>query len=274
VESILQRPVILLRSELDVDKEIIEASEYFTVYSGRAAIPAGSTVIGRYSVLPYYNELCTDLAYSGSQLINSYKQHNFIADISQWYPCLEELTPKTWFSVDEIPSSEQGPFVIKGRVNSRKHSWNKRMFAQTRADIGKVIASLMDDSYIVDQGIAIRKYEPFDIILRGCNDLPITYEFRCFVIRGVCFVTGFYWVSHLLEVYKALDGFVPWELPSEAVKCLLKTIELIGNQAEFYSVDIAQKGSTWRVVEINDGQMSGLPHITKRKFYHELSRMF
>ncbi len=270
----MQRPVILLRPELDVDKEAKEASQYFTIYQNRTAIPPGSIVIGRYSVLPYYSEVATDLAYTGSRLINSYREHSFIADISQWYPCLEELTPKTWFSVDEIPSYEEGPFVIKGRVNSRKHSWNKRMFAQTKADIGRVIASLMDDSYIVDQGIAIRKYEPFDIILRGCNDLPITYEFRCFVIKGVCFATGFYWVSHLLEVCKALNGFIPWELTPGADKCLLRAIELIGDQAEFYSVDIAQRGNVWRVVEINDGQMSGLPNITKDKFYRELSRMF
>ena len=269
--------VLLFRPELDLEGEMEVAKKYFQVYTNRATIPKDCTVIGRYSVLPYYNELEKDLTCLGSKLVNTYREHSFIADITQWYPYLEGLTPKTWTSAYEIPFEEQGPFVIKGKTNSRKHSWNKRMYAETRGDIGRIMSSLYDDCLIAEQGTVIRKYEPFDIILRGMNDLPITHEFRIFVYGQTIIDDGFYWSSHLDEIASKL-GDVPsledynyknvYSTIMEAIGCLSKF-----SNSMFYTLDVAKMGEEWRVVEINDGQMSGLSCIDPESFYSKLSNL-
>jgi glutathione synthase/RimK-type ligase-like ATP-grasp enzyme len=41
----------------------------------------------------------------------------------------------------------------------------------------------------------------------------------------------------------------------------------------FYTLDIAKMGDKWRVVEINDGQMSGLSCIDSESFYSKLSSL-
>jgi len=55
-------PVILMRHSLAEEEEYLAAQKYFPVHSTRASLPEDSLVIGRYSVLPYYGELCDDLA--------------------------------------------------------------------------------------------------------------------------------------------------------------------------------------------------------------------
>lgn len=76
-------PVILFREDRDNVRELNAAHQFFTVHKIRSTIPNDKLVIGRYSVLPYYKELVEDLDVSGSELINTYTQHRYIADIAQ-----------------------------------------------------------------------------------------------------------------------------------------------------------------------------------------------
>ena len=92
-------PIVLFRESLAEEGELEVCSQYFSVEHYRSRITSGCCVIGRYSVLPYYNELEEDLAYNGSYLINSYEQHKWIADF-QWYEVLKDFTPETWTDYD------------------------------------------------------------------------------------------------------------------------------------------------------------------------------
>jgi len=272
----LKESVILFRKDLATESEFNIAQQHFKVYQYRSELPSDSLVVGRYSVLPNYNELEIDLHNNNSSLINSYKQHQFVADITQWAACIPMYTPTTWSNVQEIPIRHDGPFVVKGRTNSRKHSWSTRMFAPNRAQLGTVIGSLLDDALISDQGIVIREYVPLEKILDGINGLPITYEFRVFVCNNQIIGHGFYWSSYAEQV-KEILGYIPNLNQSKYSKGLdlcYKVIEELSinpNCPRFYTIDIAKDSiGNWIVIELNDGQMSGLSEVDMEMFYKGL----
>src|ERR1039458_9469999 len=126
------RHVILYRGT-DFEKEELEsASQFFYCVSRRPEIKEGDLVVGRYSVLPFYSEQAKDIDYVGASLINSYQQHQYIADLGNWVLDLDRLTPRTWRNIEDIP--EKGPFVLKGETNSRKSNWLHDMYAANKME--------------------------------------------------------------------------------------------------------------------------------------------
>jgi len=263
---------ILFRSsgwkEEEEEKKI--ASKYFDVISQRTDAKPNDIIIGRYSVLPYYKELENDLKNAGSGLINSYKEHGYIADIKNWYEDLEHETFKTWFRAEDIPIGENGPFVLKGQTNSRKFLWKTHMFAKDKVELSKVFERLLDDSFIGTQEIYFRKYEKlkkFD--LEEINGIPISNEWRFFVANNQIISKGFYWSSHMEDIKEA--GQKIEEPDDEFVK---QIIQKIGDNAKFYVIDVAQKeDNSWIMVELNDGQMSGLSDNDADVLYSNLKKV-
>lgn len=258
--------VILYRKgfDPDADREELEVAEkHFWVKHQRTEVPPDSLVIGRMSVLPFYRELEKDLQNRGCQLINTYRQHQFIADMREWCAVLGDMTPRLYERLQDLP--EQGPFVVKGQTNSKKHQWNTHMFAWDKRAAGEIYSKLKEDTLFNDQEIYARDYVPLVELSKGFNDLPITKEFRFFVAYGQVLCGAFYWASHtddLKEIPSA--DCVPQEF-------LQKAIDRIGDNANFYALDVAQTASgPWTVIEINDGQMSGLSCNTPEALYSGL----
>lgn len=263
--------VILFRelsSEYKEEKD--SASEFFPVFSERCSIPKGSTIVGRYSVLPFYRELERDLSVLDCKLINSYQQHRYVADIKNYYEDLKDITPTTWWSFEEIPPQENGPFVLKGETNSKKFLWNSHMFAQNKADAIKVMINLRNDSMIGEQDIIIRKFVPLKTYFTGCGGYPVTREFRFFVLDGNVVGSGFYWASFYDDIVEA--GFESETDPDSVPKdFLLDCINRIKDRVRFFVIDVAEKtDGGWMVVELNDGQMSGLSMIDHKELYKNL----
>ena len=269
-------PVVLYRkvsapADDEAELQAIAAAGLPVVFN-RAAIPPDSLVICRYSCLPFYRELEKDIVQLGSRLINSFREHHFIADLSEWYSVLGPenggpgLTPRTWSRFEEMP--EKGPFVLKGETNSRKDRWSSLMFAETRADAIQVAARLREDGLLAAQTIYAREYLPLRRLATGLNGMPISQEYRFFCMGGRVLSAGFYWSSHLyqvdpklLEVPGAAQGLVEVEvLP-----------KLVGH-TNFVVVDVGvlEDGSC-RVVELNDGQMSGLSENDPATLYRAIA---
>lgn len=175
-------PWILFRSDQDTQEELDIARSIWNnrLYKFRSHIPYGCLVIGRYSVLPFYKELDDELASHGSQLINRWYEHRFIADM-EWVAPLSAMTPRTWFDVGwaNAPETEHG-WVVKGRTNSRKFRWNTHMFAKDRNALKNVFHRLHDDTMIAEQGLVVREYIPLKQLEEGINGIPVTNEWRCF----------------------------------------------------------------------------------------------
>lgn len=265
------RPVILYRRGMnpDEDDEEVQAAKDagLLLVHQRTDISDDDLVIGRYSVLPFYKELERDVENSGGKMVNSYRQHLFIADMAQWCDVLGDLTPRLYRRLQDLP--EQGPFVVKGQTNSKKHLWNTHMFAHDKRAAGDVWSRLMDDMLIGQQDIYVRDFVPLVRLAEGFNGLPISKEFRFFILDGKILCGGFYWASHTADLEVIPDVS---EVPQEFLQ---KVIDTIGDNARFYVLDVAQTcAGHWTVVEINDGQMSGLSCNTPDALYGGIAKAF
>lgn len=245
------RPIILYRGIEFEKEELSVASNYFLCTNRRPEIQPGDLVIGRYSLLPYYAEQEEDIIYVGAQLINDYNQHRYIADMGNYLVDLHDLTPKTWTDITAIP--DKGPFVLKGETNSRKNNWLRDMYAEDKKQAIEVHNRLTNDGLLSTQKIYIRQYVPLVKYMDGVNGMPVTKEFRFFIAYGKILCGGYYWQNYVDDM-----GFKPNvnEVPREFLQ---KVIARIGNQSNFYVIDVGQTLSgEWIVIELNDGQQSGL----------------
>ena len=261
------RPVVLYRKGMgDEDKaEISAAKKYSVVDHQRTCICSNDLVICRYSALPFYRELEQDIVNRGGELINTYEQHRYAADLINWYQDLRDMTPETWDDLSRVPDSAY-PIVLKGETNSRKNSWDTCMFAKTRADAVRIMLELMNDTLIGQQKIYFRRYVPLVKYFDGIGGVPISHEFRIFVAYGRVVASGYYWQNYAGD----FENKVPeLDCPNSFLD---KAIRLVSPNINFFVMDVAKtQAGEWIVVELNDGQMSGLSSIDPEILYRNLN---
>jgi hypothetical protein len=252
-------PVVLARRAHGEPEEWSVAANAFPISETVVGLQ-GRLVIGRYSVLPFYDEVARGCALQGSRLINSLEAHRFIADAS-YLAELDSMTPASWFDLADVPKAG-GPYVVKGRTNSRKLRWNEQMFAPTFADAVRIGSTLLGDHEIQQQGLCIRAYEPLRIPDRGLFDLPFANEWRCFFYGTTLPAHGFYW-AHMTEQMGT------WTAAAEA--CARAAAARLAPCVPFFVVDVAEAAQGhWIVIEVNDGQMAGLSGVDPAPLYANL----
>ena len=255
---------ILFRQSIAEENEIAIAKKYFSVVENRVKIN-DSFVIGRYSVLPYYKELEDDLRYNRSILINSYKQHCWIANF-EYYEQLKDYTFETVHEKDFYKWNYDGPMVVKGLTNSRKYQWNTHMYAKNRQDALKVASELHNDYFIGYQNLIYRKYEPLKTFEIGINDIRFTNEWRFFFYRDQEISRGYYWST----ADEPELGYINQNGIDFAQKCA----KICSDFVDFFALDIAEKeNGEWVLVEINDGQQSGLSENDPDLLYSNLKKV-
>lgn len=271
-------PVILIRAELSEENEIEQAAHAgFAVIQKRADVlscrsetDAPTLVIPRYSALPYYKELEADVEALGGRLVNTYSEHLYVADLNRWYWDFDDLTPKTWMRPADVPWDWKGSFVLKGMTNSRKHKWQTHAFAEDRADVSRVLNNLLDDVLVSEQGICVREFESFYTFpdIEGINGLPVTNEHRFFIYKGEIVGSGFYWSEHF-DVLKTQHPGRVLGSPHAWVK--ENVCHRLSDRVPFVVADVAEhQDGRWRLVELNDGQMSGLSCVDAELLYGRL----
>jgi len=218
------------------------------------------TIIGRYSVLPYYLELEADLKNKGCNLINSFEQHYYIASMD-WTKDLKEMTPQTWDNFT-FPNAPPGQYVVKGETNSKKNQWDKLMFAPSKIDASKIASQLSHDGLIGEQRIVYRKYVPLKTLEVGINGIPFSNEWRFFFYKNTMLCYGFYWSSS--EKRGKIDD--------KGIEFARQCASIVSKKTNFFVIDIAEKAEGgWICIEVNDGQMSGLSECNPYELYSNLS---
>jgi hypothetical protein len=266
------KPVIFYRSICkETEEEIKEANKYFYTTNSRIDIQKDDLVICRYSARPFVKEVENDINKLGAKLINSYQQQEWVADIREWYEDLVEYTPKTWF-FPHLISEREGSFVLKGKTNSRKFLWKTHMFAETWKDIMPVYCRLLDDTLIGSQDIYVRKFIPLKTYFTSFHDLPVSKEFRFFVAYGEILTGEFYWSNSIEEIIdRGFDRPNVEEVPKDLLQ---KLINIISPNINFFVMDVAQTADgEWILIELNDGQMSGLSENSASKLYENLKKV-
>jgi hypothetical protein len=272
---------ILFRKDLATEEEFQIAKKYFITSESRSSSRlCNSTIIARYSALPFYKELENDLMWNSSKLVNSYKQHQFIADMENWYEPLKKFTPETWFSVTEAldkSSNNEKSFVLKGCTNSKKFLWDTHMFAKNKMDLINVYCNLLDDTFISSQKIYIREFVKLNTFCISPHGLPIAEEYRVFVFKDKILSCGFYWSGYAEEFKDKIKK--PGQESIDYVKDFVQPIiDIVKDHTSFYVLDVAKKeNGDWILVEINDGQMSGLsendPDFLYSNFKKEIDKI-
>jgi len=256
----IETQVVCYRDDSDWRNEAEAVKKHFRCIGNRTAIKSGELVIPRFSALPFNKEFCDDVEYVGAKMINNYRQHQYIADLGNWYPDLMELTPRTWRNLHEIPD-DGTQFVLKGATNSRKELWKTHMWAANKTEAIQVHSRLQNDGLIMYQDIYIREYIELEKLYEGLQGLPITREYRFFIYKNKVLSSGFYWSNYyedLLDMGFVLD---PNEVPKEFLDKVISKIQntSVSEAPNFYVIDVAKTSSgNWIVIELNDGNMSGL----------------
>lgn len=254
---------ILYRKSLTDAAELEVIKKYFPDENSDCMVGIqNKVVLGRYSCVPFYSEVQQGLAVQNSRLINSLSEHLYIANFDYYWD-IENYTPKTWFSLVGLQDSD-GPFVVKGATNSKKHQWNTMMFAPTKADAIRIAVDLKNDYFLGSQDIITRKYEPLIKLGDSINGLSFTNEWRFFFYKEELLSYGFYWSE--CDIKGSID--------EAGIDFAKKISKIVSKRTSFYTIDIGQKeNGEWTVIELNDGQMAGFSDNDAHKLYSGLSKL-
>lgn len=259
--------ILLFRNSIEHGDEIAIAREKLgkdSVVEFRSQIPRDSIVYCRYSCLPYYEWLEAEVRYLGASMVNTHAQHEYIASFG-YYHDIKDYTFRTWNSLSE--TKHEGPFVVKGKTNSRKHQWSTHMYAATRQDAIRVAGELSNDSMIGYQGIVYREYRPLKTFEIGIREMRFTNEWRLFYLGKTLLSHGYYWSTASDEAMAKAD------ISQEAFAMAQGVADILSEYVNFFVIDIAElESGGWIVVEINDAQMSGLSDNKPEILYENLAK--
>lgn len=247
------------------ENELKAAKKYFHCVDLITDIPDNSFVVGRFSLYPFYYDQVRELKNKNCKLINEHWQYEYIADLKNYVSDLEDMTPKTWDKLDALPEGRS--FVLKGETNSRKNLWLTSMFAENKEKAKEIYFKLLDDSLIGAQKIYIREYIPLYTYMKGINGMPVTKEFRLFVAYGKVISSAYYWQNYIDDIDENPN---PNDIPKEFIQ---KVIDRVGFNSNFFVIDIGlTKSGEWIVIELNEGQFSGLSCNEPENLYKNLSQ--
>jgi hypothetical protein len=216
-----------------------------------------------------YRDLFDALGAHGVRLLTDPHAYRFCHHLPGWYAKLEGHTPRTaWFpdGRDWTPElvTEQlgdGPLIVKDYVKSAKHYWHEACFIPNPESLEGVARKFLElRGEDLEGGLVFRHYLPFASIgQHPKSGMPLTLEYR-----------GFFWNGRLLyaDRYWEVGDYPEDEPPWGHFETLLQSIP-----SPFFTADLARgEDGRWWIVELGDGQVSGLPPDTDPlKFYAALA---
>ncbi|MCR6641623.1 MAG: ATP-grasp domain-containing protein [Sporocytophaga sp.] len=208
------------------------------------------------------------------ELINSPEQYTSCHYLPNSYKWIEGYTPRSiWtnvssdFKIDDVLptiSNEFGtdPIIVKDFVKSNKHSWKESCFipdASDREQARKVITNFMRfQGKDLIEGLVFRKFEDLEFLTEHSKSgMPLTKEYRLFFLRGNLISVFQYWdEGDYQSEQPPLDNFIT----------VAKNID-----SNFFTMDIAKKkDGSWIIMELGDGQVSGVPDNAKLLEFYEM----
>jgi hypothetical protein len=185
-----------------------------------------------------YLQLVHTMRNAGVEMWISPDEYLATHHLPNWYPLISDLTPEThFFDVDENLESELhrlgwSKFFIKDHVKSLKTSIGS--IISHPSEISIVVAEMQKFRGTIEGGICVRKIE----------DFIIETEQRYFVINGRSFAAK-----------------PDTKIPDIVEECARRI------KSKFFAVDtIERRDGCLRIVEIGDGQVSGLVGWTVDRF--------
>lgn len=237
--------------ELDVISELFPKAHH----SSAENIPAGSVVFPRFNSIPFGQELEQAVYSAGSSLVNSWEQYLYVSHLFDWVKDLGDLTPSA-YRVDDIPRLPEGEYFVKGELNSDKHDWNGSAYAPNVESVNDVVQRLHNHSVIANQELVIRPFVHYRKLGTMKSGQPLINEWRVFVLGGKVMTYGFYWSK---QMHLVTSGNIDMLDETKFFSAIDAALARVGSKMNFMAMDLAEKpDGTWDVIELNDGNMSGL----------------
>lgn len=198
----------------------------------------------------------------GLRPVNSPAEHARASELEDWYPLLQDLTPRTRVfdrlpPVEAIEAEFAWPVFLKGSRQTSKHNAKLSVIAD-RAHYAWAVEQYRRDPVLHWQRPAVREFVPLAPVAGGiAGKVPASLEFRSFWWRGRCVGWGRYWYQ--AAGYACADIDDGLALAAEAARRL---------QVPFLVVDIAKTADgRWIVIECNDAQESGYAAASPRAIW-------
>jgi hypothetical protein len=223
---------------------------------------------------PQYRVLYEALAAKDIRLINDPDQYRHCHYLPECYPVIEGHTPRSiWLTgelgvdriMDALAPFGDGPIIVKDFVKSRKHEWREACLiasASDRESVGRVVSCFLElQGDDLNEGLVFREFvefRPVGVHLR--SGMPLTEEYRIFWLDAQPMICSPYW-----EGGEYCKTYPPLELFSEIAAAV---------RSRLFTMDLARRrDGEWMIVEIGDGQVSGLPRESGAdRFYEALTR--
>ena len=221
-----------------------------------------------------YKLLYNGLLSKNIHLINEVSAYRFCHYLPESYEMIQAFTPKTTFQklttdfdINDFKTLlkpfENQSIIVKDYVKSQKHYWVEACFipnANNLKHVEKIVKRFIELQDVdLNEGLVFREFVELEALTtHSKSGMPLTKEFRLFIKHG-----------EIIQVFKYWD-----EGDYENVEPNLEPFKsIIGNiNSNFFTMDIAkQKNGDWIIMELGDGQVSGLADNANRMdFYQSL----
>lgn len=221
-----------------------------------------------------YAALYQGLQQRSLQLINTPDEYLNCHYFPNSYPIVEAHTPQsTWLEVageanfgeiaEKLKVFGDQPLILKDYVKSEKHYWAQACFipsAANQADVKRVTSAFLAlRGQYLNKGLVYRAFVELEpLAMHPGSGMPLSKEFRLFYLNSKLLVCAPYWN----------EGTYDAELPDlDAFNAVAARVD-----SNFFTMDVAkQKNGEWLIMELGDGQVSGLPeHLSPDAFYESL----
>ncbi len=263
----------LLNFEALVDEQDAEAA---VRRIGPAAEPEPAIYRGWMLRPEAYARLYAALAARGLALLNTPAAYRHCHYLPESYAVIEGYTPRSvWLEAQAGLGIERimqalrpfgdAPVIVKDYVKSRKHEWAEACYipsAADRAAVQRVVTRFLAlQGPDLNEGLVFREYVPFEPLAQHSKSgMPLTKEFRLFFLDGELLLSAAYWDE---------GDYGDLQPPIEHFQALAQNVS-----SRFFTMDVAKRlDGDWLIVELGDGQVSGLPERTDlAAFYHGLEQ--
>ncbi|MFB7142788.1 ATP-grasp domain-containing protein [Gottfriedia sp. NPDC056225] len=211
----------------------------------------------------YYKMLYNALTKKNIYLVNTPEEYKHCHYLPESYSVIKDKTPKTtWILKEEIDENfnkifdkvqtfGNNPIIIKDFVKSRKHDWVEACFipkASDKENVEKTVKKFIElQGSELNEGIVFREFLNLEFLTKHHqSQMPLSKEFRVFFLNGKPISMLHYWD----------EGDYGKILPN--LDSLLEIAQDI--KSNFFTMDIAKvENGEWVIIELGDGQVSGLP---------------
>lgn len=202
---------------------------------------------------------------NGHEFPYAYETIKAVTPFSIWVP-KEELSEGLTPLLEKMDVFGNKPVLVKDYVKSRKHEWEDACFipdASDREGVRRVAENFLNrQGTELNGGLVIREF----VALAGLgvhprSGMPLAQEYRLFFLDHQMIACMDYWDEAVYEHESRVDvTLAPFLKVAERIK------------SRFFTMDLAKTaGGEWLVIEVGDGQVSGLPiQANVEQFYRAI----